>query len=409
MLFGWYLFTLLTALLTAAGRMDVTDLGFSEAKPPRYLTVPLVTWAVFVLLCIWLSSKFRSNVASPGVITFLVASLLLIGLPKLRWWLQARDDEYANEQLAALGVEDGLDDPSVILKIFPDPASVNLWLSGLRRRQLSIFYKGPSKWLGLPLRRFALPVTTVVPGEVTYTFPVVSGVEVAGWADESQLRGGTGWIVFTNESDQIVGFGRKVPAGFPTMVRSPRTPPSLGWVGFVNLRFPTKSFRAYVVNKRGLLSIQGSTPVPRDAMVSPAEIGPSISGIQWQMDPSWTVNNLPPRVPFGPSPAGPVYSSWSGSDKNTGRISSSDFSAPADACLILPIINGPVATGLSAEILDADKNEVIATAPFQNDSRGWAFWRISIPASVKHLRITAEDSGRNWGEWLAIGVPRECR
>jgi hypothetical protein len=104
-----------------------------------------------------------------------------------------------------------------------------------------------------------------------------------------------------------------------------------------------------------------------------------------------------------------VYSSWSGSDKNTGRISSSDFAAPVNACLILPIVNGVVATRLSTEILDADKNEVIATAPFQNGSRGWAFWRISIPARVKRLRITAEDSGTNWGEWLAIGTPKECR
>jgi hypothetical protein len=103
-----------------------------------------------------------------------------------------------------------------------------------------------------------------------------------------------------------------------------------------------------------------------------------------------------------------VYSSWSSSDKNTGRISSSNFSAPANACLILPNVNGPVATGLSAEILDADKNEVIATAPLQNGSRGWAFWRISIPASVKHLRVSAKDGGTNWGEWLAIATPREC-
>jgi hypothetical protein len=408
-LFGCYLFSLFTALLTAAERMYTTDLTFTAAKPARYLILPLVTWAVFVLLCLRLSSKLPWRVASPQVITVIVASLLLLGLPKLRWWLQAQDDEYANEQLETLGLVDGLNDPSVMLKIFPDPPAVNVWLSGLRRRQLSIFYNGPSKWLGLPVRRFALPVTTVVPGEVTYTFPVISGVEVAGWADEFQLRGTTGWIVFTNESDQIVGFGRKVPAGFPTMVRSPRTPPSLGWVGFVNLRFPTKSFRAYVVNKRGLLAIQGSTPVPRDAMVSPAEVGPSIRSIQWQKDPSWTVNNLPPRVPFGPGPAGPVYSSWSGSDKNTGRISSSDFAAPVNACLILPIVNGVVATRLSTEILDADKNEVIATAPFQNGSRGWAFWRISIPARVKRLRITAEDRGTNWGEWLAIGTPKECR
>ncbi len=372
-LFGCYLFSLFTALVTAAGRMDTADLAFTGAKAPRYLILPLVTWAVFVLLILWLSAKFGWKVASPRVITVIIASLLLLGLPKLRWWLQARDDDQANEQLEAIALVDGLNDPSVMLKIFPDPPSVNRWLSGLRRRELSVFYKDRSKWLGLPARRFALPVTTIIAGEVTYTFPVISGIEVAGWADESQLRGGTGWILLTNERDQIVGFGRKVPAGFPTMVRSPRTPPSLGWVGFVNLRFPTNSFCAYVVNKRGLLPIQGTTPVPRDAMASPAEIGPSIPGIQWQMDSSWTVNNLPPRLSFGPGPAGPVYSSWSGSDINTGRISSSDFAAPANACLILPNVNGAVADGLSAEILDADKDEVIADSAVAERQQAMGF------------------------------------
>jgi hypothetical protein len=406
--FGWYGFAILTALLIAAGRIDPADPYFTSAKTERYVTLPLVTWAVFILACLWISSRGRWKVAAPAAITFVVAVLLLVGFPKLRWWMQARDAAHANEQLGSLALEDGLDDQSLILNVFPDPPAVDLWSQELRSARLSIFYKGSSRWLGRPAQQYAPFATPVATGEITYTFPVASGIEIAGWMDESQLRDGKGRILFTNEKNQIVGFGRKLPAGFPPVLQNPRTPPSLGWVGFVNLKIPTKVFSTYAVNKRGLLLLQGPTPVPPESAVRAVDAGPAIPGVQWQMDPSWTENGVPPRVPFGPPPAGRFYSSWSGDDRNTGRITSSSFAVPRGACLILPLLNGPSAEGLSAEVLDADRNQVIAQAKFQGGTRQWSFWSMPISRSVKHIRVTAEDNGKNWGQWLAIGTPEEC-
>lgn len=408
-LFGWYLFTLLTCLLTAAGRMIPSDPLFSAAKPARYVTVPLVTWAAFILLCLWLSSRFKWNVASPRVIAFVIAVLLLIGLPKLRWWLRDKDYTYTDQQAASLSMDDGLTDPSVMLHIFPDTVSVKKWLAPLRRYRLSIFYKGHGKWLGRPASQFAVPLTTPVSGEITYTFPVLGGVEVAGWADESQLRGRTDWILLVNEHGQIAGFGRKLPAGFPGALHAPHTPASLGWVGFVNLQIATKSVSAWVVNKGGLLPIEGSTMLPSMHAASASDAGAGIAGIGWQMDPSWTVNQLPPRVPFGTGPAGPVYGSWSGADQNTGEIRSSIFAAPENGCLILPVLQGPRAAGLLAEVVDADTEQVIGSAPLEDDRQQWSFWRVAIPATAKRVQIIARDEGRDWGEWLAIGQPSQCR
>jgi hypothetical protein len=42
---AYYLFTLLTIVITAAGRMDPADASFSGAKPVRYLTMPFMGWA----------------------------------------------------------------------------------------------------------------------------------------------------------------------------------------------------------------------------------------------------------------------------------------------------------------------------------------------------------------------------
>lgn len=408
-LFGWYLFLLLTALLTAAGRMDPTEPTFSAAKASRYLTGPLVTWAVFVLLCLWLASRLVSRAVLQYFVISVVALLLLLGLPKLRWWLQNEDQAYARQQLAALAIELDLQDANVALGIFLDAQALETWTAYLRNSHLSVFYDPHSRWLGKNLQAFGRINNESIPGEITYTFPVRNGLEVAGWVDESQLRGSTGWILLVSETGSIVGFGRKLPAGFPSVFDNPRTPPTLGWAGFINLKYPTKHFVAYAISQRGLFPIQGSVAVPDLQVSTSQQTGPPITGIQWQMDPGWTINRLPAPAFFGQAPVGPVYGSWSGDERHTGQITSSAFTAPANACLILPVLQGSRDGGLSAAVVDALTNQIVVSVPFQNAVHQWVFWRLPIPASVKQLRIVAQDRGKDWGEWLALGNPAQCR
>ncbi|HTU45472.1 MAG TPA: hypothetical protein VMF91_10445 [Bryobacteraceae bacterium] len=408
-LFGWYLFMLLTILLTVAGRMNLNDATFSAAKANRYLAGPLVTWAVFILLTLWLSARLGWRFVRPYGIAFVIAVLLLAGLPKLRWWLHGSDEEHAKEQMEALAIELGIQDPNVELGVFPDPPAVPFWSKDIREQHFSVFYKPRSKWLGEPASSYGRFQQSFIPGEITYEFPVLDGVEVAGWADESRLRRSRGWILLANESGQIVGFGRKLPAGFPGALENPRTPPALGWVGFVNLNYPTKSFSAYVIENGSLFPIQGSASVP-DVQVSTWErAGPQIQGMQWQMDPSWTINSPPPPGIFGQGPHKPVYWSWSGADHNTGRITSSVFNAPANACMILPVLQGPKDGGLSAGVVDAEKGQMVASVPLQDTVHQWVFWRLPLPPQVRRLRIVAQDLGTSWGEWLAIGNPSQCK
>lgn len=408
-LFGWYVFIVLTVFLTAAGRMDPADPAFGSAKAARYLTGPLVTWAVFILLCLWLSARWRWKYAPPYGIAFVIAVLLLIGLPKLRWWLQGADQARARAQLAALAIEVGLQDGNVDLGIFLDPQSVELWSAGLREHHLSVFYDDRSKWLGGPASNLGRLKQSVVPGEITYTFPVLDGVEVAGWVDESRLRQGTGWILLANETGQAVGFGRRLPAGFPNYLENPRTPSAFGWVGFVNLRYRTKYFYAYAMEESGLSPIQGFAAAPEIQVTKWQQQGPQIPGIRWQMDPSWMANNLPRNAFFGQGPTEPFYASWSGGDRNTGRLTSSVFAAPTNGCLIFPVLQGPADGGLTANVVDADTNQAIVSVPFQNTPHQWVFWRLPVTPAAKRLRIVAEDAGKDWGEWLAIGNPSECK
>ncbi len=409
--FGSYAFALLTIVITAAGRMAPSDPTFFAAKQARYLTVPLMNWAVFIFACIWVSTRCHWKFVNPPALAIVFGVLLMVALPKLRWWLADDAGKVAEQQLAALGIEDGLRDTYLIGKIFPDPGFVLHFLPEMRENHLSIYYKPRDKWLGRPLETFSPLHSNPIPGEITYTYPLHSGFEVAGWADESAERRSYDWVVLANEGRQIVGFGRRIPAGFPDSARGIRTPPSLGWVGFVNLSVKTKSVFAYVLDshRRGLFPIAGSFPVPLLAPATLDEAGASIPGITWQKDPSWMTGGLPLHVDFGAAPAGPVYSSWGGSDAHTGKMSSSPFAAPASGCLILPVLHGPSADGLSVDLRNAATGEVMASAPMQSRDTQWEYWRVSIDESVKHLLVDARDEGRDWGQWVAVAVPLQCR
>lgn len=261
-LFGSYMFTLFTVVITAAGRMDPTDYHFSAAKAGRYITVPLVNWAVFVLVALWICSSGRWKMPLTSVIICVAATSLVIGLPKLRGWLQANDQTFIDWQLADLAVENGITDPTLMRKLFPSPGFVLRFLPELRKQHLSVFYDGFNSSIGNPLVGIGPKLTSPTSGEVVDIYPVQGGFELVGWVDEPQSRSKPEGIVFGDEAGAIVGVGRKLPAGFPQELKSLRVPSSIAWVGFVNLEAVTGALTAYIRDKKGLLRIQGFPPLP---------------------------------------------------------------------------------------------------------------------------------------------------
>ena len=143
-LFGSYAFTLLTGALIVLGRMEPKDRQFSDAKAVRYLTTPLVNWAVLILLLIWIVARCNWRlITSRGVIVTALI-LCLAGFPKLRWWLAWNTANFIREQTAAIAIENGITDPIVLRLVFPDPGFVMLFLPMLKKKHLAIFYHGHS-------------------------------------------------------------------------------------------------------------------------------------------------------------------------------------------------------------------------------------------------------------------------
>ncbi|MFL6353131.1 MAG: hypothetical protein ACJ74Z_14960 [Bryobacteraceae bacterium] len=240
-LFGYFLFTLLTALLTAAGRMNPSDMAFIAAMASRYLTIPLANWGALLIALIWLSGGRGWQVVSPTVIVLISAAFLAITFPKLMPWVAANDAFFTKQQWATLSVENGLFDPEIARYLYPDPPFIKPFLQDLRAHHLSLFYKGYGASLGQPLTsRFSRPFDRSRPGGITHVSPVSGGVQVVGWTDAPRPER----FVFVDESGRIVGLGRKLPAGSPPDL-PPDTPRSLAWVGFVNLTFQSKVFSTY--------------------------------------------------------------------------------------------------------------------------------------------------------------------
>jgi hypothetical protein len=408
-LVGSYLFAVLTCLLIAAGRMQVSDLYFSGAKAERYLVEPLVAWSALLLLCVSLFSRLdrRSIAGYVAAVSFIVC--LLYGFSQLRFWVGERDKVFSRFQLAEVGVEMGVFDPGVMLNLFPwNPGYVELCSKILREGHLSVFYKGYGNWLGHPVRAFGAALNSFAHGEITYTYPVLGGVEVAGWIEDSHGPDDKGWLLLASENGEIVGFGRRMPAGYPDEVRNPETPVSLGWAGFINLRYPVEKISCYLITKRGLLPFRRTMPMPQFRVAARKDVGHALENVQWQLDSGWAPGEPPETVPYGAAPTTTIYNSWNGSDAHMGRIASSIFSAPSDGCLILPVLQGYHSGGLSAELINADSNEVLTSIPFQDAAKTWMFWRVPFTPSIKHLRIIAEDKGSDWGEWIAVGGPSSC-
>jgi hypothetical protein len=73
------------------------------------------------------------------------------------------------------------------------------------------------------------------------------------------------------------------------------------------------------------------------------------------------------------------------------------------------VLHGPVADDLYASLVDVDTNQILATVPMEGAGTQWRYWRVKLDSGVSRFRVEAADHGVHWGEWLAVGVPSECR
>ena len=405
---GYYLYTLMTIFITAVGRMDVADMESRAARVNRYLTGPFINWAAVILLCFWMSGRLRWRWVSTRNLAVLFSFLLALGTYKLRNWQQLDSDEFASYQLTALSIDAGLADAELFQRIFPSPEFVDKFLPELKQQKLAIFGRQHDKWLGGNLAQFGAKQEQNWAGEIVSVNPVEHGLEVVGWVNSEDLRDPHPRIVLANERNKVVGFGRRPAAGLPRDLHTSKTPEQESWVAFVNFEVPSKTISVYALTRHGMAQIEGVITVPSFGSVSRNDAGDPVKDVVWHVDQGWAPDGIPVPPKYGWQPSNAAYSSWHGSDASMGQITA-EFATPANGCVVLPLLHGPNASGLSSQLVDADTGAVLADFPFLDRDVLWSLWRVPVPANVKRLRFVSTDKGHDRGQWLAVTTPMTCK
>lgn len=414
--FGFYLMVVFTAAMTAIGRMDPQNPSWlGGASAHRYLIVPLEGWACLAMIAGWLLSGSRVRIWPVPLAAVLIALFIVNRDHKTEEYLRnPRSAFFTSPQIASLSFETGLEDPGIVRTVFPNIPYVHNGLNNMRRFNLSVFYKGREHWLGRPASSvFKNIYPQPQPGAITVLYPVESGLELLGWSDFPRQILKPEQLIFLNEKRQIIGFGRKLAEIFPWGLGSLNTPPSLAWVGFVNLTIPSQTVVAYRIDERdhalvqlgdpaSLASIDGIKSVPY------AQMGPTLPDVHWQIQGSWQKNGSLIANPLGNAPPDDRYESWVGSDLNTGELVSGDFEAP-NGCLIIPAAHGPSIENLHIHVVDAKTSAVLKSVPLFGVDGSWRYWQLQVSDGTSRVKIIAEDHGNQWGQWLALGEPHSCR
>lgn len=406
LVFGFYAFTALSAVLTTLGRMDPADPTFRLAKAWRYITVPMIGWALLSIAVLWILDAARSRALSLTA-ALILCSFFGYGFVKARRWVGESRQDFRNAQITAIMLQNGVFDPDQIGTDFPDPEFVRSVLKDMKQSHSFLYAPGEQQ---LPVANVRLmdPSTFPASGLVTHMFPVVGGVELVGWTDAGALTRDAA-VLFVDANHHVIGFGKQPGAGVPAAVSSWDTPGAMAWVGFVPLQEPSRELTAYArsSNGRSFQPIEGAIQLPTFlAKISKSDAAPI--EVKWKMDKPWSVNGYPPSVAYGIAPKGPIYGSGRG-EAAAGTLQSNPFDTPADHCMVLPVLLGASAYRQSVRVLDADTKQTIANLPTVGVGSIWRWWQIPIPLTPQHLDIEASDQGIGPNHWMAVATPQRCR
>jgi hypothetical protein len=409
-LFGLYLFCLLTAVATAVGRMNPQDPAFGAAIAQRFIIVPLAAHAALVIAAAWLLGRSRFHLWLPFLLLFILGFAFIGKSHRLDYWVDDGKNSMANCQLASLGFENGVDDLGLMRDVYPGPEEVRSALPILRKEKLSSFADGRTDWLGKPASAIFRSISEQrEAGAVNTVYPLESGLMIIGWTDSPRKIWKPQRFVFLNEQKRIVGFGHKLPAGVPQGLASPDTPGSLAWVGFVNLSFRSQSISTYVVEAHGkALAPIGKTFTPPEGQVlGPDQIGPRLKSVLWKVQGDWMkggpVGSEPPEKPAGNR----YYQSWHGADTRMGQLISDPIQLPG-GCVVISGAHGPGVDDLSVQVVNADTGDIVVSVPLVPRDIVWRYWQIDTRDAAR-VQIIANDHGRGWGEWLMMGELHECK
>ena len=255
---GYFAFTVLTAAVTAAGRLDNSDAGFGAAKAGRYVTGPLLNWALLLATLVILSAWPRQwqglrwkhlAMASMAVILFMQIRLLR--------WQRTNDRAVTAQQLASLSLESGLVESRLLQPVFPDTSFVEAQLPLLRSSHRAVFAGEPYT----PLGKNVNPIL-----KSNRANPCLRLESVDSMHTGAEIRGGiTGACRVANGTDLYLINSQNLIGGFGKVISS------RSWVAFLSSQYETPQIRIAWRDSHGQMSRLASVAIPRlEHAVGPA-------------------------------------------------------------------------------------------------------------------------------------------
>jgi len=168
------------------------------------------------------------------------------------WYDLEVTNSFANQQWAALAVENGILDPVPDRILFSDANYVVAWTPLMRSERLSLFAKPEVNWIGRDWETvFPEPMRAPTEGGIVASQRLATAVTLAGWTVARSSLGHPLELVLVDESHRIVGIGSRLPAGLPERLSKFNISAERQWSGFVNLDYKSHTVSPYVVSEDG--------------------------------------------------------------------------------------------------------------------------------------------------------------
>ena len=403
-LFFILLFIMGTGFLVGLGRINFP---LMDALVSRYATPAMIFWSALVSL-VWSIARPPRTLVYGALLVGMVCGIAS-GQP---YWI-----EFSKGYASGIGdfesvIVSGVDDEDVLRASFHTPAALFEIFDYLKNNHLSVFTEDWTHWTGTPLSpRFVVDNGKSCQGSfdgVTFIPSAVRpGSKVAGWAWDTKDARAPQAIILADHSGRIVGvahnlFERADVAAAAPVTRSEK----VGWRGYI---IPTDAnpVTAYVLEEDGK-SVCAVGALPSGHRVEEAAMSDLLAPLEGavSIEGSWGKDGYPHEAGQPPFD-GPVYASYNGSDAHTGTLRLGPFRVANQISIAVPTVSGPDNGGLLLKVVNARTGELIASLSPPPMRIHWWVWRVDLPTAQPDLtvNIVAEDMGRAWGQWQALGMP----
>jgi hypothetical protein len=247
------LFVLLTAAVTALGRLDF---GLEQALSPRYATPSLIFWVALFGLALFysfrVSERYR-KVSVAATLAFIVILSWAIAIQQnnaIGAWRAAK--LHLDRAVTALLV--GVEDSEAIRAVFPHPPIVETQTKTLRALNLAPFHNRLAQLPGSALQEyFKIADQDLCLGwfDAISPIPGAQGVRVNGWAWDYMAATSARLVVLVDKNNVIQGLafpGWKRPDVSAKVSLVDHT--EVGWEG--HARSKSQPLRAFAILADGV-------------------------------------------------------------------------------------------------------------------------------------------------------------